>query len=86
MRGEIPDGCVFQTLCLQFATTGWNVGQPGYGLSTQVPYLCTIKFCSFVLIAYRIAEDTSQFVSACRIFLCMKLSLLVLTGDCDDSK
>ena len=27
-----------------------------YGLSTQVPYLCTIKFCTFILIAYRIAE------------------------------
>ena len=43
-------------LCLQLATTGWDIGQPGYGLSTQVPYLCAIKFHSFVLIAYRIAE------------------------------
>jgi len=55
VRG-FPDSCVFRTLHLQFATTGWDVGQYGYGLSTKVPYLCTIKFYSFVLIAYWIAE------------------------------
>jgi len=39
-----------------YNTIAWDVGKSGYSLSTQVSYLCAVKFYSFVLIVCRIAE------------------------------